>query len=258
MVRSAPVTDQPRRHRPSQPQHDPRAVPHRQTVDQPLRGDDGAVVRGRLLPAPLGGAEAGRRRRRRRQRAGARRRGGRHRRRQDLLRPALPRLAAALRSLGVRLVRRVRAGGRGDPVDGAPALAAHLADPRRRRAGAGRGLRRRPLGCFLVGDDYGVPTDRPWGVRFPYGLPPTTAGALRSPPSTSTCPPDVPDDQLLAVHPTQLYETALALAIWVVGIRLLRRPWRRERRRWWSSPCSPSSASRSSSFAPRTTASSTG
>lgn len=79
------------------------------------------------------------------------------------------------------------------------------------------------IGCFLVGDDYGVPTDRPWGVRFPYGLPPTTAGALRSEPFNVEVPPDVPDDQLLAVHPTQLYETALALAIWVVGIRLLRR-----------------------------------
>jgi len=79
------------------------------------------------------------------------------------------------------------------------------------------------IGCFLVGDDYGVPTDRPWGVRFPYGLPPTTAGALRSPPFNVDVPANVPDDQLLAVHPTQLYETTLALAIWVVGMWLLRR-----------------------------------
>jgi phosphatidylglycerol---prolipoprotein diacylglyceryl transferase len=79
------------------------------------------------------------------------------------------------------------------------------------------------LGCFLVGDDYGVPTDRPWGVRFPYGLPPTTAGALRSPPFNVDVPPDVPDGQLLAVHPTQLYETALALAICALGIWLLKR-----------------------------------
>ena len=46
------------------------------------------------------------------------------------------------------------------------------------------------IGCFLVGDDYGRPTDLPWGVAFPEGLPPT----------------DIP------VHPTQLYE-ALRLAI---------------------------------------------
>ena len=30
------------------------------------------------------------------------------------------------------------------------------------------------IGCFLVGDDYGRPTDLPWGVAFPKGLPPTT------------------------------------------------------------------------------------
>jgi phosphatidylglycerol:prolipoprotein diacylglycerol transferase len=40
------------------------------------------------------------------------------------------------------------------------------------------------IGCFLVGDDYGLPTDLPWGVSFPEGLPPTR----------------------VPVHPTQLYE----------------------------------------------------
>jgi len=47
------------------------------------------------------------------------------------------------------------------------------------------------IGCFLVGDDYGKPTDLPWGVAFPQGLPPT----------------DIP------VHPTQLYETVLLLPV---------------------------------------------
>ena len=28
------------------------------------------------------------------------------------------------------------------------------------------------IGCFMVGDDYGRPTDLPWGVAFPHGLPP--------------------------------------------------------------------------------------
>jgi phosphatidylglycerol:prolipoprotein diacylglycerol transferase len=32
------------------------------------------------------------------------------------------------------------------------------------------------IGCFLVGDDYGRPTSLPWGVTFPQGIPPTTAG----------------------------------------------------------------------------------
>jgi phosphatidylglycerol:prolipoprotein diacylglycerol transferase len=47
------------------------------------------------------------------------------------------------------------------------------------------------IGCFLVGDDYGRPSDLPWAVAFPEGLPPT----------------DVP------VHPTQLYETAALLPL---------------------------------------------
>ena len=53
----------------------------------------------------------------------------------------------------------------------------------------GHGIGR--IGCFLVGDDYGRPTDLPWGVAFPRGLPPT----------------DIP------VHPTQLYELALLLPV---------------------------------------------
>ena len=57
------------------------------------------------------------------------------------------------------------------------------------------------IGCFLVGDDYGRPTDLPWGLAFPEGSPPTT----------------------VAVHPTQLYEAAgLAVIAWV----LIR--WRRQ------------------------------
>jgi phosphatidylglycerol:prolipoprotein diacylglycerol transferase len=78
------------------------------------------------------------------------------------------------------------------------------------------------IGCFLVGDDYGVPTHLPWAVAFPVGLPPTTAGNLRQAFGLSI-PLDVPADRLLRVHPTQLYETALGLVIWGVGIWMLRR-----------------------------------
>jgi phosphatidylglycerol:prolipoprotein diacylglycerol transferase len=56
------------------------------------------------------------------------------------------------------------------------------------------------IGCFLVGDDYGRPTDLPWGIAFPEGAPPT----------------------LVPVHPTQLYEVAWLL---LVGAVL----WRRRR-----------------------------
>ena len=46
----------------------------------------------------------------------------------------------------------------------------------------GHGIGR--IGCFLVGDDYGIPANLPWAIAFPNGLPPTN----------------------IAVHPTQLYE----------------------------------------------------
>jgi phosphatidylglycerol:prolipoprotein diacylglycerol transferase len=62
----------------------------------------------------------------------------------------------------------------------------------------GQGIGR--IGCFLVGDDYGRPTDLPWGIAFPQGLPPT----------------------LERVHPAQLYE---AIALFVVTWLLVR--WRR-------------------------------
>jgi phosphatidylglycerol:prolipoprotein diacylglycerol transferase len=59
------------------------------------------------------------------------------------------------------------------------------------------------IGCFLVGDDYGVPSTLPWAVAFPHGLPPTT----------------------VRVHPTQLYEAVVLLPVaWL----LLR--WRRQHR----------------------------
>lgn len=57
------------------------------------------------------------------------------------------------------------------------------------------------IGCFLVGDDYGRPTDLPWGVAFPQGLPPTS----------------------VPVHPTQLYE-----AVCLVPLALLLMRWRRQ------------------------------
>jgi phosphatidylglycerol---prolipoprotein diacylglyceryl transferase len=51
------------------------------------------------------------------------------------------------------------------------------------------------IGCFFVGDDYGRPSDLPWAVAFPEGLPPTT----------------------MRVHPTQLYEAAaLAIVAWLL------------------------------------------
>lgn len=65
------------------------------------------------------------------------------------------------------------------------------------------------VGCFLVNDDYGLPTSLPWGMKFPMGLPPSTAGELAQ--MGATFPAGTDPMMVLAVHPTQLYETAIML-----------------------------------------------
>jgi len=77
------------------------------------------------------------------------------------------------------------------------------------------------LGCFMVGDDYGIPTALPVGVKFPEGLPPTTVQALQE--QFGVTPPNgaLPTD-LIAVHPTQLYEAAIMLTVFAVLWRLRR------------------------------------
>jgi len=53
----------------------------------------------------------------------------------------------------------------------------------------GHGIGR--IGCFLVGDDYGIESNLPWACTFPQGLPPTN----------------------IPVHPTQLYEMSAYFSI---------------------------------------------
>lgn len=71
------------------------------------------------------------------------------------------------------------------------------------------------LGCFMVGDDYGVPTSLPWGVQFPQGIPPTTAGSLASNFGVPI-PPGATGETLLAVHPTQIYEAIIMIALFML------------------------------------------
>ena len=54
------------------------------------------------------------------------------------------------------------------------------------------------VGCFLVGDDYGISSSLPWAMPFPKGSPPT----------------------LEAVHPTQLYETIIMSLVFIVLWRI--------------------------------------
>jgi phosphatidylglycerol:prolipoprotein diacylglycerol transferase len=76
------------------------------------------------------------------------------------------------------------------------------------------------IGCFLVGDDYGRPTNSWVGIAFPKGSPPTTAAALRE--FGVNVDPSVAPYEVLKVHPTQLYESAAALVMFFILLRLSR------------------------------------
>ena len=78
------------------------------------------------------------------------------------------------------------------------------------------------IGCFLVGDDYGRPTNSWVGIAFPKGSPPTTAEELRN--FGVRVDPSIPPDQVLRVHPTQLYESAAALVMFFILMRAARAP----------------------------------
>ena len=78
------------------------------------------------------------------------------------------------------------------------------------------------VGCFLVNDDYGRPTNLPWGVKFPEGLPPSTAGNLRHLFGIPV-PPGIDPSSVMTVHPTQLYEVAAMLIAFAVLWRLRRK-----------------------------------
>lgn len=67
------------------------------------------------------------------------------------------------------------------------------------------------VGCFLVGDDYGGPSSLPWAMKFPEGLPPSTAANLQA--FGVRIPEGLSPDTVLAVHPTQIYETLAMLAV---------------------------------------------
>lgn len=78
------------------------------------------------------------------------------------------------------------------------------------------------VGCFLVGDDYGAPTSSWVGVAFPNGAPPTTAASLRE--FGVRVDPSIPSDQVLRVHPTQIYESLSALVMFLILMRYNSRP----------------------------------
>ena len=74
-------------------------------------------------------------------------------------------------------------------------------------------------GCFAVGDDYGTPWNGPLAVAFPDGAPPSTVANLTNQFGLSGYA-DLPANQVLAVHPTQLYETAMGVVLFAILWRL--------------------------------------
>ena len=74
-------------------------------------------------------------------------------------------------------------------------------------------------GCWAVGDDYGRPWDGPLAVAFPNGAPPSTVAVMQRE-FGITPPPGAAPTDVLAVHPTQLYETAMAMAMFFILWRL--------------------------------------
>ncbi len=70
------------------------------------------------------------------------------------------------------------------------------------------------LGCFLVGDDYGIPSTLPWAMSFPKGIPPTTTDVF------SELYPWIDTSSykqgLITVHPTQLYEAMICFLLFFI------------------------------------------
>ncbi|MEK9505266.1 prolipoprotein diacylglyceryl transferase [Gaopeijia maritima] len=80
------------------------------------------------------------------------------------------------------------------------------------------------MGCFLVGDDYGRPTDSWVGIAFPNGSPPSDVESLRR----FGIEPDPAliekYGNVLPVHPTQLYEVAMSTVIFLILWRIRKQP----------------------------------
>ena len=123
----------------------------------------------------------------------------------ELFGPRRLRVLGRLHRLGDRAAG-LSSGGRSSSSRGSPTSAA---SPSRRGYAVGR------TGCWAVGDDYGRPWDGPLAVMFPEGAPPSTAGNMQQLFGTPI-PEGASPDTVLAVHPTQLYETALGFVMFLI------------------------------------------
>jgi len=72
------------------------------------------------------------------------------------------------------------------------------------------------IGCFLVGDDWGRPTDSWVGIAFPNGFPPTRVDIIENQFGIAVDPALIEQyGQVVPVHPTQLYEVAMSTLIFL-------------------------------------------
>ena len=70
------------------------------------------------------------------------------------------------------------------------------------------------FGCFMVGDDWGRPTDSIFGMRFPQGTPATTVTNIEQMFGITVDPELIEQyGQVVPVHPTQLYEVGMSTLI---------------------------------------------
>ena len=69
------------------------------------------------------------------------------------------------------------------------------------------------IGCFLVGDDYGLPSKLPWALSFIDGLPPTTTQSFQYYYPWIDLSGFEPG--LITVHPTQIYEVIITFILFV-------------------------------------------
>ncbi|MDO8501269.1 MAG: prolipoprotein diacylglyceryl transferase [Gemmatimonadaceae bacterium] len=73
-------------------------------------------------------------------------------------------------------------------------------------------------GCWAVGDDYGRPWNGPWAVMFPEGAPASTVANMTSMFGVKF-PPGTSPTEVVAVHPTQLYEVLMGTVMFLILLR---------------------------------------
>ncbi len=70
-------------------------------------------------------------------------------------------------------------------------------------------------GCWAVGDDYGRPFSGAWATVFPQGAPPSTVANMSSMFGVEF-PAGTPPSQVVAVHPTQIYEVGMGFVMFLI------------------------------------------